>query len=89
MPASVPLLEGLSKGSYYVQIGVYGSNESLSGAVDGFRSTYPLAVEQIAAKGGAHAYRLYIGPLSRDESGLVLFKIKSMGYRDAFLKQGS
>lgn len=89
VPASVPLLTSLERGFFYVQIGVYGSNDSLLGAVEGFRSTYPLAVEKVNAKGGNVAYRLYVGPLTRDESGLVLFKIKSMGYRDAFVKQGT
>ena len=88
-PASVPVLVSLARGSYYVQIGVYGTSDSLDGAVKGFRSTYPLAVEKIVAKGGRDAYRLYIGPLSRDESGTILYRIKSMGYRDAFVKQGS
>jgi hypothetical protein len=88
-PASVPLVASLARGSYYVQIGVYGTNDSLDGAVKGFRSTYPLAVEKVVAKGGSEAYRLYVGPLSRDESGTALYRIKSMGYRDAFVKQGS
>jgi len=88
-PASVPLLTALARGSFYVQIGVYGSNDALLGAVEGFRSTYPLAVEKVSAKSGAAAYRLYVGPLTRDESGLVLLRIKSMGYRDAFVKQGT
>ena len=88
-PASIPLLASLSHGSFYVQIGVYGSNDSLVGAVDGFRSTYPLALEKVSAKGGQEAFRLYVGPLSRDESGLVLYRIKSMGFKDAFVKQGS
>jgi hypothetical protein len=88
-PASVPLLKGLSKGSFYVQIGVYGTNDSLKKAIAGFRSTYPLAVESVATKKGNAAYRLFVGPLGRDESGVVLMRIRSLGFRDAYVKQGS
>ena len=89
-PASVPVLKGLAKGSYYVQIGVYGTNDALSTAVAGFKSShYPLAVEKLTTKKGSAAFRLFVGPLSRDESGLVLIKIRSLGYKDAYIRQGT
>ena len=87
-PASIPILKGLAKGSFYVQIGVYGTNDSLKSAIAGFKSTYPLAVERLPTKAGA-AYRLFVGPLSRDESGVVLIRIRSLGFRDAYVRQGS
>jgi hypothetical protein len=89
-PASVPILKGLAKGSYYVQIGVYGTNDALKTAVAGFKSThYPLAVEKLTTKKGSAAFRLFVGPLSRDESGLVLIRIRSLGYKDAYIRQGT
>jgi len=88
-PSSVPLLKGLAKGSVYVQIGVYGSNESLKTAIGGFRSTYPLAIESLTTKAGGAAFRLLVGPLSRDEGGVVLLRIRSLGFKDAYLKTGS
>ena len=88
-PASVPLIKGLAKGSFYVQIGVYGTNDSLKSAIGGFKATYPLAVESLTIKAGKSAYRLFVGPLTRDESGVVLFRIRSLGYKDAYVRQGS
>jgi cell division septation protein DedD len=89
-PASVPILKGLAKGSFYVQIGVYGTNDALGAAVAGFKSThYPLAVEKLTTKKGSPAFRLFVGPLSRDESGLVLIRIRSLGFKDAYIRQGT
>jgi hypothetical protein len=89
-PASVPVLKGLAKGSYYVQIGVYGTNDALNSAIAGFKSShYPLAVEKLTTKKGEAAYRLFVGPLSRDESGLVLIRIRSLGYKDAYIREGT
>jgi len=88
LPESVAAVAALAKGSYYVQIGVYGTSDSLRTAVGGFVPVYPVAAEKVAVK-GADAYRLYIGPLTRDESGVVLMRIKALGYKDAFVKKGS
>jgi hypothetical protein len=88
-PASLPVIRGLAKGSYYIQIGVYGTNDALLAASTGLRPAYPVAIERISTKSGAAAYRLYIGPIARDESGLALLKIRSMGYKDAFVREGS
>jgi hypothetical protein len=89
-PASVPILKGLAKGSFYVQIGVYGTNDALGAAIAGFKSThYPLAVEKLTTKKGSPAFRLFVGPLSRDESGLVLIRIRSLGFKDAYIRQGT
>ncbi|HTX71878.1 MAG TPA: hypothetical protein VMC79_03545 [Rectinemataceae bacterium] len=91
-PAQVPseavLVQGLAKGSYYIQLGVYGTNEALKAATRGF-TAYPLAVEKIEAKNGSVLYRLYVGPLTRDESGVVLLRIRSLGFKDAFLRTGT
>jgi hypothetical protein len=80
-PASIPMIKGLAKGSFYVQIGVYSTNDAMSTAVAGFKSSsYPLAVEKLTTKTGSAAYRLFVGPLSRDESGTVLIRIRSLGF---------
>ena len=87
-PASAIPIQGLTKGSFYVQIGVYGTNDAVQTAVRGF-AAYPLAVEKIEGKNGSVLYRLYVGPLSRDESGVVLLRIRSLGFKDAFLRTGT
>lgn len=88
-PPSIPLINGLEKGSFYVQIGVFATNESLRSAIAGFKSTYPLAVEPLTTSSGLSAFRLYVGPLGKDESGVVLIGIRYLGYRDAYIRQGS
>jgi hypothetical protein len=88
-PASIPMLSGLAKGSYYIQIGVYGTNDSLQAAIKGIKSAYPLAVEKLTTKAGVAAYRLFVGPLSRDESGVVLIRIRALGFKDAYVRQGT
>jgi rare lipoprotein A (peptidoglycan hydrolase) len=89
-PSSIPMLKGLAKGSFYVQIGVYGTNDALQSAIGGFTSSsYPLAVEKLTTKAGSAAYRLFVGPLSRDESGVVLIRIRSLGFKDAYVRQGT
>ena len=45
-PAGAVVLEGLAKGSYYVQIGVYETDEALQNAARNF-AVYPLAVEKM------------------------------------------
>jgi hypothetical protein len=87
-PAGAVVLDGLAKGSYYVQIGVYETNDALQKAARVFAS-YPLAVEKMSGSDGKSQYRLYVGPLSRDESGVVLLHVKSRGYKDAFLRSGT
>jgi hypothetical protein len=88
-PASVPMIKGLAKGSFYIQVGVFGTNDALKSAIAGFKSTYPLAVESVSTSKGGAAYRLFIGPLSRDEGGVVLLRIRALGFKDAYLRQGS
>ncbi|HET7839243.1 MAG TPA: SPOR domain-containing protein [Rectinemataceae bacterium] len=87
-PKDVVLVPALSKGSFYIQVGVFGSSEAIQKAAGGFASGYPLAMERVEMKTGS-AYRLYVGPLSRDESGVVLYRIKSLGFKDAFLRVGT
>jgi cell division septation protein DedD len=88
-PAGVPRIEALAKGSYYVQIGVFATDEALKASVAALSSgKYPIAYERLEGRGPGSQYRLYVGPIARDESGLTLKKIKAMGYRDAFLKKG-
>lgn len=81
------LLESLEKGAYYVQIGVFGSEVGISDAVRSFDVSWPLAEQKVPGAKGDQ-YRLFIGPVARDESGLFILKLKAMGYRDAFIRRG-
>ncbi len=89
LPPGVVRLERLAKGSYYVQLGVYATGEALAAATQGLSGLYPLAVEETTSPDAAPRLRLYVGPLSSDEGGVVLIRVKAAGYKDAFLRQGS
>jgi cell division septation protein DedD/rare lipoprotein A (peptidoglycan hydrolase) len=84
--APVPGL--LAKGKFYIQVAAY---RSLSGAQDAGsslqRSGHVIVIEPGSDKGGS-LWRVYVGPLSRDESGVALVRVRSLGFKDAFLKQG-
>jgi len=87
-PTDVRMLEGMVKGSYYVQIGLFGSEEALRQAISAVGKQFPILYERVDAGKGKILYRLFVGPIKRDESGIVLTKVKALGYKDAVLKQG-
>lgn len=72
-------------GKYYIQIGAYKSQSSLDAATRKLGEGFPVTVET-SKSGKASVYRLFIGPLGRDETGVALVKIRSLGFKDAFLK---
>jgi cell division septation protein DedD/rare lipoprotein A (peptidoglycan hydrolase) len=83
-----PMPSLLAKGKFYIQVAAY---RSLSGAQDAGsslqRSGHVIVIEPGSDKSGA-LWRVYVGPLSRDESGVALVRVRSLGFKDAFLKQG-
>jgi hypothetical protein len=80
-------IDALSSGTYYVQIGVFGSALGAREALDAMSRKYPMTYQEYESK-GKRFMRLYVGPLRKDEGGIVLFQVKSLGYKDAFLKKG-
>jgi hypothetical protein len=81
-------IDALSMGSYYVQIGVFKTVLGVSEALGSVGAGYPLSYQEVESKGDK-LYKVFIGPLRKDEGGIVLLRMKSLGYRDAFLKQGN
>ncbi|MDA8410828.1 MAG: hypothetical protein M0001_10585 [Treponema sp.] len=80
-------IETLEKGSYYLQVGVFGSDQGLVDAASRLDLSWPIASEKIAGPKGDQ-YRLLVGPVLRDDSGLYIIRLKSLGYRDAFVRKG-
>jgi hypothetical protein len=83
---SVPVISQLEWGKYYVQVGAFTRPDTLEGAVTRIDRSYPLMIQ---SGGPQDVYRLLIGPLNMGESGAVLKKIKTTGYPDAFVRNGS
>jgi cell division septation protein DedD len=85
---SVPLIHNLERGKYYLQIGAFSRTEPVESLIAKVGNGYPLAVQN----GGSEekpVYRLLIGPVNLGESGALLQRFKSIGYGDAFVRQGS
>jgi len=80
-------LDKLEKGAYYVQVAVFSNDKNLVDAAGAFDVSWPLASEKIEGSKGEQ-YRLFVGPVQRDESGMFVIQLRSMGYEDAFVKQG-
>ena len=91
-PSSIPsapvALGTLQKGRYYIQVGVYGSEAAAKDIATGLGKAFPPLIEKSSSK-GKDSWKVYVGPLSRDESGVALVRVRALGYKDAFVKSGS
>jgi hypothetical protein len=85
-PLELPKLETVAKGSFYIQLGLFASEAALRTAIGKTQASYPLAYQAVAS--ATPRYRIFIGPLSRDESGAVLVRVRAMGYADAVIRAG-
>jgi len=88
-PAEEPYTAStLKKGSFYVQIGQFKDMLNAQSFVQRYGKQYPVAVEKSpAAKGSDVFYKVYIGPLNKDEQGATLETFQKLGFKDAFLKK--
>jgi hypothetical protein len=82
---SVPLIAKLENNSYYVQIASYNQAELVESAINTIDSTY-MQVVCVENRNDA-VYRILLGPLNQGESGAMLRRFKSIGYKDAFIRQ--
>lgn len=85
---SVPLIGSLEQGKYYVQLGAFSRTERVEAFISKVGNGYPLAVQN----GGSEeqpVYRLLVGPVNLGESGALVQRFKSIGYRDVFVRKGS
>lgn len=83
VPAPSP--GSLIAGKYYIQIGAFRTSSSLDDAAARLRESFPVTVDEVPSGSGT-IYRLFVGPLARDETGVALLHVRSLGFKDAFLK---
>lgn len=85
---SVPVITSLEQGQYYLQLGAFGMIELVEAELSRIGKNYPLVIQ-----GGGNPqtplYRILLGPLNLGESGALMQRFKSLGYEDAFIRQGS
>jgi len=81
---SVPRIYQLDRGSYYVQLAALDTPESVENAVSKIDHSYQPKIY----KDGDNWYRVLLGPLNQGESAAILQRFKTIGYKDAFVRQG-
>jgi hypothetical protein len=84
---SVPSVGELEPGKYYLQLGAYSKTDAVEQEITKIEKNLPLAVQ---CTGGADkpVYRILVGPVNHGESGALLQRFKSIGYKDAFVRRG-
>ncbi len=85
--AAAPIVSNLEQGFHYIQVGVYGDQAGASTAVNGLKNWSPVPVVVWTPESADSWYKVMVGPLTPDESGVMLFHLKGKGYNDAFLRK--
>lgn len=70
-------------GTYYVQICLLKDRTKVKSIVDKYSLFYPMSV--VRSKTGE--WQVLVGPLGRDEYGVVRERFRSYGFKDAFVKR--
>jgi hypothetical protein len=73
----------LDRGSFYVQVAAFDSPEAVEDILNGIDRNYKPKVY----KDGDRWYRVLLGPLNQGESAAILQRFRSIGYKDAFVRQ--
>jgi hypothetical protein len=85
---SVPVITSLEPGQYYLQLGAFGIIELVEAELSRIGGHYPLVI-QPGENSQTPIYRILLGPVNLGESGALIQQFKSLGYEDAFIRQGS
>lgn len=78
------IVRELRNGGSYLQLGTYSSVDVLYSTIESISDSYPTIVLTMGEY-EEQVYKLLIGPISRDEKGIVITRFRSLGYGDAFL----
>jgi len=78
------IVNQLKNGSSYIQLGAYTSPESIYEEILSIEDRYPMVVWTENGRNGT-LYKLLVGPLTRDETGVLTYRFRSTGYSDLFL----
>ncbi|HSV56268.1 MAG TPA: SPOR domain-containing protein [Magnetospirillaceae bacterium] len=87
-PPAAPSPTLLIPGRHYIQVGAYRSRSSLDAAAARLSDSFPIVVNEFES-GSSTIYRLLVGPIGRDETGITLLKVRELGFREAFLHRAS
>lgn len=84
--SGLPFITTFERNSFYIQLAAYSDPVNVRRIVDTWGRQYPVCVERSAGRSG-DVYKVFIGPVRRDESGAVLERFKQLGFPDAFVKR--
>jgi hypothetical protein len=82
---SLPVVDRLPPKTYYLQVGAYNSLGLARSKAQELAASHAVTVLSFPSRDRT-VYRVMVGPLNRDESGVLLTWLKSRGYKDAFLR---
>lgn len=85
--ASLPITERLEPSWWYLQIGAFSSPRSARNAIDRLESGFPYTVTPVSVADRT-VFRVFVGPIEQDETGVVLRELRARGHRDAFVRRG-
>jgi len=74
----------LKNGSSYIQLGAYSTAAMVYAEMESIATRYPMIVWTDESSRGI-IFKLLIGPLTSDETGVLTYRFKSAGYGDLFL----
>ncbi len=78
------IVDHLKNGSSYIQLGAYSSPESIYSEILSIGERYPMVV-WTEDRGGRVLYKFLVGPLTKDETGVLTYRFRESGYPDLFL----
>ena len=85
-PFSAPLISSLESNRWYVQVAAYSRHDYVENEISRLGTEYPLAIQNIGTDINP-MFRVLLGPLNQGEGGAMLQRMKSIGYRDAFIRK--
>jgi len=86
VPDRVVMADKLEQKRHYLQLGAFREKNSALTAAGRLEQGYPVMI--LTDGGGENvSYKLLLGPLSADESGVLLYNFRAGGYSDAFIRR--
>jgi len=73
----------LERDKQYIQVGAFNQKTAVEDEIAKLKG-YPLTILCV----GSPTYRVLVGPVNRGEAGIMLKKLQSAGYKNAFLRKG-
>ena len=66
---------------------MYTDKKASDSVVAQYGTQYPLLIKE-SKSGNKDRYTIFVGPLQTDETGAIIERFKTLGFKGAFLKKG-